>query len=177
MKGQAATNGWGEDFEEFLDVQLPGLSRLAMALTHNVHAAQDLTQNAVIRAYQRWDRVSKARDPGAYSRRLLVNLFLSDSRARRHLVRLVDDLPATSSDGPATVESRAVILQLLAMLPPRQQAAVVLRYLEDCSTAEIAEILSCKEATVRSLIKRGLDTIRRADADEDSQPIHHMSHR
>lgn len=152
-----------EGFDAFLDANLERLSRLAMVLTLDSHAAEDLLQQALTRMCEKWTRIKEARYPGAYARKMLVNEFLSQSRLKRLPTsdHDVGHLPQhTTRDLTSSVEDRLYLTQLLASLPPRQRAALALRYLEDRPDSEIARILGCRESTVRTLVMRGLTAIR-----------------
>lgn len=148
------------ELDEFLASQLPAMTRLAQVLTLRTDAAEDLAQQTMLRLYQRWDQVRVAEHPGAYARRVMLNEFLTGSRRRR--VIEVHGLPdaGRSDPGMQALEARETAFALLRQLPGRQRAAIALRYLEDRTDQEIAEILSCRRATVRSLVMRGLEKVR-----------------
>jgi RNA polymerase sigma-70 factor (sigma-E family) len=150
----------GEDFGAFAGSRWPGLVRLAFGLTGDRWAAEDIAQATLARAYVAWRRVSRADDPDAYLRRMLVNT--SNRRFRRH--RVADqpgDPPETAIEGPADlVGERAALLAALRQLPPRQRAVVVLRYWEDLTDVQIAATLGCSPGTVRSQLSRALAKLR-----------------
>jgi len=154
----------GSDVETFLNENLQQLSRLAMVLTLEVHEAEDLVQQAALRVQQKWPLVAAADNPPAYVRRLMLNEFLGDRRRRSRERRAHQELVVTAvspGDVAGQVERRHVVEAMLRQLPGRQRAAIALRYLEDRPDSEIASILDCRAATVRSLIRRGLDRLRR----------------
>ena len=153
-------SGGGEDFSAFAVSRWPGLVRLAFGLTGDRWAAEDLAQATLARAYVAWRRVSRADDPDAYLRRILVNT--SNRRFRRHRVaEQPGDPPETAVEGPADlVGERAALLAALRQLPPRQRAVVVLRYWEDLPDAQIAAALGCSPGTVRSQLSRALAKLR-----------------
>lgn len=150
----------GEDFSAFATSRWPGLVRLAFGLTGDRWLAEDIAQTALTRAYVAWRRVSRADDPDAYLRRILVNT--SNRRFRRHRVaEQPGDPPETAVEGPADlVGERAALLAALRQLPPRQRAVVVLRYWEDLTDAQIAVTLGCSPGTVRSQLSRALAKLR-----------------
>jgi RNA polymerase sigma-70 factor (sigma-E family) len=150
----------GEDFSAFATSRWPGLVRLAFGLTGDRWMAEDIAQTALAKAYVAWRRVSRADDPDAYLRRILVNA--SNRRFRRHRVtEQPGDPPETAVDGPADlVSERAALLAALRQLPPRQRAVVVLRYWEDLTDAQIAAALGCSPGTVRSQLARALAKLR-----------------
>jgi RNA polymerase sigma-70 factor (sigma-E family) len=153
-------SGGGEDFSAFAVSRWPGLVRLAFGLTGDRWAAEDLAQATLARAYVAWRRVSRADDPDAYLRRILVNT--SNRRFRRHRVaEQSGDPPETAVEGPADlVGERAALLAALRQLPPRQRAVVVLRYWEDLTDTQIAAALGCSPGTVRSQLSRALAKLR-----------------
>jgi RNA polymerase sigma-70 factor (sigma-E family) len=130
----------------------PGLVRLAYLLTGSKEVAEDVVQEAFARAQPRWDRIAR---PAAYVRASVVNgarmYHRQRARERAHFADLV--LDDVSPETP-------MILDALEALPYKQRAALVLRYFEDRSEAEIAETLGCRPSTVRSLVHRGLHRLR-----------------
>ncbi len=158
-----ATDG-GEDFSAFAVSRWPGLVRLAFGLTGDRWMAEDIAQTALARAYVAWRRVSRADDPDAYLRRILVNASNRRFR-RRRVTEQPGDPPETAVEGPADlVSERAALLAALRQLPSRQRAVVVLRYWEDLTDAQIAATLGCSSGTVRSQLARALAKLRMSPA-------------
>lgn len=128
--------------------------RLAYLLTGNGAVAEDLVQDSFTRLYERWSDVQR---PGAYLRTSVLNACRGYHRRRfrerSHFTDLVPD--EVSTETPA-------VLDALARLPYRQRAALVLRFYEDRPERDIADALGCRPATVRSLVHRGLMTLRKA---------------
>jgi len=151
-------------YQEFADSQLPSLLRYAVMLTGDPHVAEDLVQDTMVRVQLNWRRVSHSDSPDGYVRRVLTNRFIDlrrDSWWRR--VRLFadpDPTVAASQDHAQDSAERDQIWTMLATLPRRQRAALVLRYYEDLPDAEIADVLGCAVGTVRSSISRALATLR-----------------
>ena len=153
-------SGGGEDFSAFVVSRWPGLVRLAFGLTGDRWAAEDLAQATLARAYVAWRRVSRADDPDAYLRRILVNTSNRRFR-RRRVAEQPGDPPETAVEGPADlVGERTALLAALRQLPPRQREAVVLRYWADLTDAQIAATLGCSPGTVRSQLSRALAKLR-----------------
>jgi RNA polymerase sigma-70 factor (sigma-E family) len=157
--------GWMDTdvlFAQFVREQTPQLLRSAYLLTGSSSAAEDLVQDTLVRLFPKWDRVMAADVPLAYVRRSLVNGFLNQLRrpASRELV--LDELPelADARDVGTDVTTRDLVWRLLATLPERQRAALVLRFFHDLDDDEIAAYLNCRPGTVRSLISRGLASLR-----------------
>lgn len=129
--------------------------RLAYVTTGSVGAAEDLTQDAFAELYRRFDGLA---DPAAYLRRIVVSRTTSWVRRRVVERRHLRPEPPGASDpvGPETVAVRAA----LAQLSPRHRAAIFLRFYLDLSESAIAESLGCRPGTVKSLLHRGLRTLR-----------------
>jgi RNA polymerase sigma-70 factor (sigma-E family) len=157
------------DFEEFLDREWDGLARYSLLLADSRHQAEDLLAEALAKAHRRWTRIQSMQYPLAYVRRILTTTAVSNRRAweTRHVhVTPSGALPEifTGGDEYRAVDEREQVGALLAGLPPRQRAAVVLRYLLECSDEEIATEMRCSTSAVRSYISRGLAALRAADA-------------
>lgn len=153
-------------YEEFADSRLPALLRYAVMLTGDQHTAEDLVQDTMVRVQLKWRRVQSAGSPESYVRRMLTNLFVDLHRGswlRRVLLRPEPDVRwAAPHDHAQDSADRDQMWELLATLPRRQRAALVLRFYEDLPDADIAEILGCAVGTVRSSISRALTTLRSA---------------
>jgi RNA polymerase sigma-70 factor (sigma-E family) len=138
--------------------------RLAYLMTGDREVAEDLVQEAFIRFVGRFHSVRDLGALDAYLRRTVVNLSKNHFR-RRALER--SDLRRQAGLRRSLREDRDVseyetMRQALLGLPARQRAAIVLRYYEDLPESQIAEVLRCRPATVRSLVSRGLEALRRS---------------
>lgn len=157
-------NEGAADLEAWLDGALPKIYGLSYALTRDRHAAEDLSQEALARVVDKWRTISRAQNPTAYARRLVVNTFLSQKRRRwsNEVVSdaVVTELVASSADHADGVVDRDALVGALLRLPPRQRAAVSLRFYEDLPDADIAELMGCSVSTVRSTIHRALAALR-----------------
>jgi RNA polymerase sigma-70 factor (sigma-E family) len=155
-------------FEEFLAARLGPLLRYATVVTCDPHLAQDVTQEVLIRVQARWTRISRLEAPEPYVRRMILNEFLSWRRrgeARRTRSAgwtMVDRADIAQGDAEGRVDDRDLLLRLLAALPPRQRAVIALRYYEDLSDDQIADLMHCRPVTVRTQASRALTTLRRA---------------
>jgi RNA polymerase sigma-70 factor (sigma-E family) len=168
----AVGSGSDEEFGDFMRGRWPAMVRLAYALSGDAGHAEDIAQAAFARAYAAWGRVSRAGDPDAYVRRIVIN----ENRKRFRKHRVPEDLHADlagtelpgrpgQQQGP---EERQALLDALGRLGPRQRAVIVLRYWLDLSEAETAVALNCSVGTVKSQASRGLATLRRTAAVGDS---------
>ena len=154
------TNAGDADFAEFVDGSLPALLRFGYVLTGSAQEAEDLVQDALAKSLRRWRRV-RADNPVAYTRRVMVNTHLARWRRWGARVRLGGVPEAAADDGGlARGEDWDALRRALAVLPSRQRAVVVLRYLEDLPDAAIAVLLGCSTGTVRSHASRGLAALR-----------------
>jgi RNA polymerase sigma-70 factor (sigma-E family) len=147
-------------FEDFVAARGQALQRFGYALTGDWALAEDLLQSALARAYPRWSRVQRD-DPDAYVRKIMLNTWAS-WRRRRWRAELptltMPDVPGP--DSFAAVDHRQALRLALAKLPPRQRAVVVLRYHQDLSEQQVAELLSISIGTVKSQAARGLAALR-----------------
>jgi RNA polymerase sigma-70 factor (sigma-E family) len=147
--------------EELYRRNAPGALRLAYFLTGDREQAEDLVQDAFVRVAGRFRhlRVPDAFD--AYLRRTIVNLFTSQLRRRKveraYAARQRGSEPSVMPDDPAL---RDELWRALATLPARQRAAVVLRYYEDLSERETAEILRVSTGAVSQLVVRAMASLR-----------------
>jgi RNA polymerase sigma-70 factor (sigma-E family) len=148
------------EFEAFLRQSAAGLLRLGNILTLDRAAAEDLAQETLIRVGLAWSRLRSDGNPVGYAQRTMVNLFLNERRRRWPIP--TDKLPEAGREDAALaeVDARGSVQQILASLPPKQRAAVALRYLADLPDDEIARLLGCTPATVRSQLSRGLSSLR-----------------
>jgi len=146
-------------FEEYVAARGAGLVRFAKLLTGDLHRAEDLVQDALARAYLRWGSIRRTDQPDVYVRRLLVNASRSWWRRRSNRERPADR-PASGDLSTESAE-RDAMRRLIATLPHRQRAVLVLRYYEDLDDVTIAAILDCSPVTVRTHAKRALDMLRK----------------
>lgn len=140
----------------------PSAVRLAYLLTGDRAVAEDLAQDAFVRVAGRLVHLRRPEAFDAYLRQTVVNLSKNHHRRRaleREFLnrdRVIEERPSHDRD---VVERRAMI-EALGSLPPRQRSAIVLRLYEDLPEDTVADILRCRGATVRSLVFRGVQTLR-----------------
>jgi len=147
-------------FEQFVATSAQGLLRLATVLTAEPSAAQDVVQAVLERAFRDWMRISTLQYREAYVRRMITNEALTLRRRARRIV-LTDAVPEGEAlDRTSRIGDEDELIQAVRRLPPKQRAAVVLRYFDDLPDADIAAALGCREATVRGYVLRGLRRLR-----------------
>ncbi|MEV0154001.1 SigE family RNA polymerase sigma factor [Micromonospora sp. NPDC050686] len=151
-----------QSFEAYARERGAALSRHAYLLTGDHHLAEDLVQQTLLRVAGRWRRVVAGGDPDPYVRRVLYHQHVSWWRRR---TRRVAESPLDTADRAVPDPADAVAVHLavrdaLARLAPRQRAAIVLRYYEDLSEAQVAETLGCRIGTVKSQLRDGLARLR-----------------
>lgn len=155
-----------ESFTEIVSGHLTWLRRLAYAVSGDWDRGDDLVQDVLIKLYRSWP----LRDEGAveaWLRTALIRRWTDETRSawwrRERPTAELPDLP----DRAGVADEPQSAVRLLALLPPRQRACLVLRFLEDRSVAETAAILKVSEGTVKSATSRALEALRRKVSDVD----------
>ena len=148
-------------FEEYAASAWPSLYRYAYLLAGNHADAEDIAQQTLMKAYRSWSRVERSDSPAAYLRQILTNTYLSQRRPKaRHLELLTDVPPETGHLAGIGPEDRMALWPHVKSLPPRQRAVIVLRYYEDLSEQEIADVLGCSRGNVKSTAHHALKSLR-----------------
>jgi RNA polymerase sigma-70 factor (sigma-E family) len=146
-------------FAEFVTARSTRLLRTAYLLTHDWANAEDLLQTSLAKAWFAWRRIQA--DPEPYVRKVMVNTYASWWRRRWNGEQPTLDLPeGAGRDEYAPIEDRQSLWAALRRQPRRQRAVVVLRYFEDLSEADTAEILGTSVGTVKSQAARALAKLR-----------------
>jgi RNA polymerase sigma-70 factor (sigma-E family) len=148
-----------QEFLEFCQVRTTALFRVAYGITGDQHHAEDLLQTALERLAVRWCQVD---EPEAYARRIMVNEAVTWWRRwrRREIPTSAPPERPVGGDEVGAVDLRGALRTALLRLGPRQRAVLVLRYLEDLSEREVADILGCAPSTVASQAHRALARVR-----------------
>lgn len=146
-------------FAEFVAERADALLRYGYVLSGNPHDAADLTQEALIRLHRAWSRVRSKRDPESYTRVIMARLHVSTWRLRRR-ERLAWDPPEREHLDALPDDVERSLWQALKHLPRKQRAVLVLRYYEQLTDAEIANVLGISRGTVRSHASLGLGKLR-----------------
>jgi len=149
------------NFETYVTQARRPLLRYAVVLTNDPELAEDVLQEVLLRAAQRWHKIGRLDEPHAYVRRMLTNEVTSWRRKWGRVEARPDpELDRAMHDPTGVVDRRDTILRELSRLPARQRAALVLRYFEDLSDEQIAGVLGCRTTTVRIYIHRAMKTLR-----------------
>ncbi|MFD7913469.1 SigE family RNA polymerase sigma factor [Streptomyces sp. NPDC059752] len=149
-----------DEYLEFVTARAKAMYRSAYVLAAgDTHLAEDLVQETLARMYVHWKRVARADNPVAYAQTVLVRTFLSLRRRRSTGERPLGMMPDRAAAGPDTA-LRLALLDALGQLPPRDRAVLLLRYWEDRSIEETAQMLRLSSSAVRSQGTRALGRLR-----------------
>jgi len=160
-----------EAFAAYVASRSAPLLRTAFLLAGDRQEAEDLLQTALSRLALAWHRVREREALDAYVRRTMLRELLSLRRRRRVTALLVAELPEAPTElSGVDAETRLLLWQGLRRLPPRQRAAVVLRYVDDLTEVETAAVLGCAVGTVKSQTSRALATLRADTGLRDLNP-------
>jgi len=166
-------------FEEFVAGSSARLFTMALLLCGQHRAeAEDLLQGVLERSYRRWTRICRNGNPEPYVRAMLVNAAVDRwRRLRRRPEEPVGGswpeqvaVHRAGGDQAAALADRDLLVRALGALPVRQRAVLVLRYLEDLSEAQTAEVLGCSTGTVKSQTSRALAKLREDAATSQADP-------
>jgi RNA polymerase sigma-70 factor (sigma-E family) len=145
-----------DSFEQFVAARRGALLRTAYLLTGDAHDAEDLVQTALVKVVPRWDRI--ADDPEPYVRTVLARE--SVNRWRRRRWREVPTNAPPERPIPEAATDRLALQQALGRLAPRQRAVIVLRYFDDLTERETAQVLGIAVGTVKSQARDALARLR-----------------
>lgn len=149
-------------FAEFVAARSSALLRSAYLMVGDQALAQDLLQEALTKTYVAWPRLREPRAAEAYTRKAITTTYISWWRRKAwRAERPHDDVPDQGGPGTgAEVVDRVWLWEQLQSLPPRQRAAIVLRYYEDLTEAQTAATMGCAVGTVKSQVAQGLSRLR-----------------
>ena len=152
-------------FEEYVAARRDTLVRAAYLLSGELHLAEDLVQNALIRVWPRWEKISGTADVDAYVQRVLYTVFITSVRRRRWRELLSDPLDRSRPEpvvaqAATCAETQMDLRESVWALPPRQRVVIVLRYFLDLPEAETADILGCSVGTVKSQSSKAIKHLR-----------------
>lgn len=160
------------EFTEFAQARSGALYRAAYLMVGDTQLAQDLLHEALTKTYVAWPRLRDPRNAEAYARKAITTTAISWFRRRSWK----NEQPtAETSDSQAggfedSAAEREWLWQALLGLPPRQRAAIVLRYYEDLTEADTADAMGCAIGTVKSQVSAGLRTLRAALVSRGGDP-------
>ncbi|HEX6359428.1 SigE family RNA polymerase sigma factor [Actinophytocola sp.] len=150
----------GDDFSAYFAARAHTLRATAYLLCGDWHRAEDITQTAMTKLYLAWPRL---RDHGmdAYARKVVVRTFLAENRRLWHRREHLTHEPPEPVSDTGDVTQRLLVEAALATVPPRQRAVLVLRYWNDLSVEDTADVLECSTGTVKSQAARGIAALRK----------------
>ncbi|HET8559255.1 MAG TPA: SigE family RNA polymerase sigma factor [Marmoricola sp.] len=146
-----------DGFDDFVRACAPRLLATAALLTRERDKAEDLLQTTLLKTWSAWSRIED--HPEAYARRTMVNTYTSWWRRRWNAEVPTGELPDRGRAGVDTAASTALAIDLrraIDRLPRRQRAVVVLRWFEDLTEAQVAEVMGCSVGTVKSQASKAL---------------------
>ena len=156
------------EFRDYVRSRSRALLRTAYLLTGNMADAEDLLQSALAKTYLAWDRIEDRGALDGYVRRALVNTHISWWRRRRLEEYPTDEIPDQAVvDHSISSELQESLRRAIDRLPQRMRAAVMLRYYDDMSEAEVADVLGVSLGTVKSTVSRAVAKLR---IDAELQP-------
>src|SRR4051794_31372702 len=148
-------------FTDLVTTRSGALFRTAYLVVGDHQLAQDLLQEALVKAYAAWPRLRDPSKAEAYVRRTIVTTATSWRRRRSFHERPIETVPERSSDDATEqLVVQDALWAELRSLPPRQRAALVLRYYEDLTEAQTAEAMGCSVGTVKSQVSDALTKLR-----------------
>lgn len=153
-------------YREYVAARMEPLRRTAYLYCRDWHTADDLVSVTIAKLYRHWGRARDVDNLDAYVHRILLRTWLDEKRRPWRREDATEHVPDRGAAAEPAVLGRAQLLDLLAALPPRRRAVVVLRLYCDLSVEETAEILGVTAGTVKSQLARGLDTLRATHADQ-----------
>ncbi|WP_312033770.1 SigE family RNA polymerase sigma factor [Actinoplanes sp. TBRC 11911] len=151
-----------DEFDTFVRARTHALLRSAYLLTGDQQLAEDLVQSALTRTHQSWKRLAHSGNAEAYARRTMYHLQVSWWRRRRVAEVLPERMPDRPGreDHAGEVSLRLALREALARLTARQRAVLVLRFFEDCTEREVADMLGVSIGTVKSQTAKALARLR-----------------
>jgi RNA polymerase sigma-70 factor (sigma-E family) len=148
-------------FSEFVASRSGSLLRTAYLVIGDYQLAQDLVQESLTKAYVAWPRIRDVARAEAYTRRVIVTTSISWRRRRSFHEQPAEVLPDRGvADSTDHLESEEDLWSELRLVPPRQRAAVVLRFCEDLSEAQTADLMGCSVGAVKKHASLGLARLR-----------------
>lgn len=148
-------------FDSFYQREFPAVRAVAWALTGNVWTAEEVAQDAFLRAHREWERVCRYDEPGGWVRRVAINLATSRLRRGVREVRALARLAGRRTEDWHMPDSSREFWAAVRSLPQRQATVLALHYYEDLPVADIAAVLGLAEGTVKAHLHKGRDALRK----------------
>ena len=159
-------------FDVLVEVRATSLLRTAYLLTGDWGTAEDLLQTALVKTWFAWDGLRDAGAAEAYVRRVMARTYATWWRRKWRGELATGELPdVPARDAYADVDQRHALRRALSELTPRQRAIVVLRFYEDLTEAQVADLLGCSLGTVKSTASRALVRLRGLVGDASVVPV------
>jgi RNA polymerase sigma-70 factor, ECF subfamily len=146
-------------FDALFGTEYRALVRIAFALTGSIPEAEEIVQEAFLRCHQRWRHVAEYERPGAWLRRVVINLAVSRARRVRRELRAVASLGARPAAAPPALGESGGFWDAVRTLPSRQRQAVALYYGDDLAVPDVAVVMGCAEGTVRALLHQARQSL------------------
>ena len=158
-------------FSEFVEARSASLFRTAYLMVGDHQLAQDLLQEALVKTLIAWPRLRDRANLDSYTRRIIVTTAISWRRRRSFHERPTGSLPERLDPDPAdTMVTHDAVIAAILTVPPRQRAAIVLRYYQDLTEAQTAEAMGCAVGTVKSQVAVALAKLRGQLTIEEKEP-------
>jgi len=150
-----------QQLADYISARWPALVRYATVVCGDPDDAEELVQATLVRVAGRWWRLRDRHDIDAYVRTAIIRGHLNlRSRLRRREIRRAEPPSIAVLDSSESVNRSVDIRRALAALPPRQRAVLALRYLDDMTEAQAAEVLGCSIGTVKSQASKAIAALR-----------------
>lgn len=163
---------------EYEDVYVRTYGRLVSQLTlltDSIEEAQDAVQEALFRAWLKWDKIGSYQDPEGWVRRVAINVATSRWRKLRRLVGVPHGFESLAAPSVELTEDSLDLLAILREMPRRQREALTLYYLVDLSMQEVADEMRIRLGTAKSLVSRGRDLLRAQMGDARAEGDTHVT--
>ncbi|MER5491019.1 SigE family RNA polymerase sigma factor [Streptomyces sp. LE64] len=166
----ATSSAASEDFDAFYAATVKRLVATVYVVTGDLAEAEDAVQEAYVRAWQRWSRLTRSGDPLPWVRRVAIRLAISAWRRTRGRI-LAHFRHGPPRDAPEPTEDRVALVAALRELTPQQRRVVVLHHLLDLPVAEIASETGASSGAVRTMLSRARRTLGEHLTDKEAEAV------
>jgi RNA polymerase sigma factor (sigma-70 family) len=160
VRVRGVSRGEFADVDDFCRVVWPRLASSLGLYCHDISVGEELAQEALARAWARWDRVSRLESPAGWVYRVGLNLAKSRFRRVRAEQRAYARVTPPAAAEVLGAADAVAVRDAVAALPERQPIAIILRYFADLPATTVAEVMDCAPATVRSLTSQAIERLR-----------------